>query len=397
MFNINDIKKQFPILSEPSLAYLDSASTTQKPQVTIDSLNEVYSKYNANVHRGMYPLALSSDTLWIKAHEDIAKFINAKMSEIFLVKNATEGLNWLALSLENTLRKDDVIVVTEMEHHSNYLPWLRLQKTKGITVEKIQITNDKHLDIESLKALITKYGKKIRLISLVHMSNVLGVVNDVKKVTEIAHENGSWVCIDGTQSIAHMDIDVKNIDCDFFMFSGHKIYGPNGVGVVYGKEEILENMEPLYQGGEMVESVSDEVIYSKLPWKFEAGTPNIADGIALSVALNWFKKIEGKFENELEISSYLYTKGRELEYIDILSPDISPVFTFNMKNVHPHDIASDLGDMDVCVRGGYHCVQPLHEKLGLKGSVRASLGIYSTKEDIDRFILGLEMIKKTYE
>ncbi len=386
---MNNIRNQFPILNT-GLIYLDCASTTQKPQVVIDSLLETYTKYNSNVHRGMYPIAQEVDKRWNDAHTSLASFINAQFEEVFFVKNSTEGLNLVALMMQDQfLGNGDVVAISTSEHHSNYLPWKRLEK-KGILLKQFE-------DIDELENISEEYKERLKVVSVVHMSNVTGQILEVKRVGEIVHKYGGIVCIDGTQSVVHMDIDVKQLDCDFFVFSGHKIYGPNGVGVVYGKRELLEKIDPIFQGGEMVERVSSDIKYSKLPFKFEAGTPNIADGIALGVALEWFKSIDNKFEYESELSTYLYSELSNIMGINIISVPNSPICSFTMLNVHPHDIASDLGELGVCVRAGYHCAQPLHEKLGSKGTVRVSIGIYNTKNDIDVFVQKLSEVIKRYE
>lgn len=386
---MNNIREQFPILKN-GLIYLDSASTAQKPQVVVDSLVETYTHFNSNVHRGMYPIAQEVDRRWIKAHEQVSNFINANPQEVFFVKNATEGLNIIALIMqEQFLTNGDVVAVSSIEHHSNYLPWKRLEK-KGVTLKVFE-------DINELESISDEFREKLKVVSIVHMSNVTGKIIDIKRVSEIVHRFGGIVCVDGTQSVVHMDIDVMNLDADFFVFSGHKVYGPNGVGVVYGKKNLLEKIEPVFQGGEMVESVSKDITYAKLPFKFEAGTPNIADGISFGVALEWLKGIKGKFEYEKELSIYLYNQLISVPGVNIMSEPNSPICSFNINKIHPHDIASDLGDNGICVRAGYHCAQPLHEKLGLKGSVRVSLGIYNNIEDIDSLIKTLKEIIKRYE
>lgn len=393
----NNVREQFPILQN-EIIYLDSASTTQKPKAVINQLREIYSQYNANVHRGMYPLAQKADELWNSAHQTVAKYINAKFEEVFFVKNATEGLNILALIYKEIIEKGDVIVLTKAEHHSNYLPWRNIAIKKNAVIEYIKLNDDLTLDIESLNKLYEKYGNRIKIVSIVHTSNVTGITNNIKKISEIAHKYESVVIVDGTQSIVHQNIDVKELDCDFFIFSGHKIYGPNGVGVVYGNRNILEELEPVFLGGEMVDYVStDKVEYSKLPFKFEAGTPNIADGITLATAIDWFSSIENRFELEKELSDYLYMKIKELKFVKTLVDIPSPILSFSIGGIHPHDIAGDLGETNICIRAGYHCAQPLHEKLGLKGTARVSLGIYNTKEDIDALITQLINIYERYK
>lgn len=386
---MDSVRKQFEILND-GLVYLDSASTTQKPKVVVDSLVQTYIQYNANVHRGMYPLAIEADKRWTDAHEKVANFINADWDEVFFTRNATEGLNWLALTYtEQFLKKGDVVAVSKYEHHSNLLPWRKCEK-EGIRMEIFS-------DEAELEKLFEKHGDNLKLVSVVHMSNVTGKIFDIKRISKTVHSHNGILAVDGTQSIAHMNIDVKDLDCDFYIFSGHKIYGPNGVGVVWGKRSLLQVIDPIFQGGEMVESVSSEIKYSKLPFKFEAGTPNIADGIALGAAIDWVMGIEGKYEYLDQLSNYLYREASKIKNIKIISEPNSSIFAFNIPNVHPHDVASDLGELGICVRAGYHCVQPLHESLGLKGSVRVSLGLYNDKNDIDKFVKSMNSIINKYE
>jgi cysteine desulfurase/selenocysteine lyase len=393
---MDNVKEEFPILNE-KIIYLDNASTTQKPASVISALVNVYEKANANVHRGMYKLAQESDSLWIEAHHLVAKYLNASDEEVFFVKNATEGINWLALTFENQLlEKGDVIVISQAEHHSNILPWRRLQKKKEIILEVCPLDDDQNMDIKYLTKIFEKHGDKVKLVSVVHTSNVLGNINDIKSISKLCRRYSALLAIDGTQSIAHLKIDVKDLDCDFFIFSGHKVYGPNGVGVVYAKREILEKLEPVFQGGEMVDSVSDEIKYANLPYRFEAGTPNIADGISLAQAIKWFESVENRFEYESELSQYLYKKFGELSFVQVLNKNISTILSFNIKGVHHHDVASDLGEKGICVRAGYHCAQPLHESLNINGSVRVSLCIYNTKSEIDILCDELKNIFEKY-
>ncbi|KKR05566.1 MAG: Cysteine desulfurase [candidate division WS6 bacterium GW2011_GWF2_39_15] len=399
-----NIKSLFPLLqSNPSLIYLDSASTTQKPSEVINSIVNHYETSNANVHRGLYGIAHEADKQWIKAHEIVSKYINAKTyKEVFFTKNSTEGLNWIANTV--TLTFGNVIVISEMEHHSNLLPWLKISKEKGIIIEKLRITEKGIIDTEHLKELIAKYGNRIKVVSIVHQSNVLGTTNPVQDFFSLAKEIGALTVLDCAQSIAHMKIDVQKLGCDVMVFSSHKVYGPSGVGVVYCKEELLNTYEPWLRGGEMVKNVEDNnIVYNDLPWKFEAGTPAIEAGVGLGAALVWFEKTieevggwETYQQNEKELTNYLTTELKRIEGMELVGGDIERegIVAFNIKGIHPHDIASLLDEKGICVRAGYHCVQPLHDKLGLNGSTRVSLGIYNTKEDIDSLIKSLwEVIK----
>lgn len=395
---MNNLKKDFPIFkNNPNLVYLDSASTTQKPDVVLEAINAYYLSSNANVHRGMYPLAQKADHLWNDAHEVTAKYINAKEQEVFFVKNATEGINWVAQTLDQQLlKKGDVIVLSDMEHHSNILPWKSIAKRNGYLIEYLKIDKDKKINVNDLEDLYNKYGKRIKVVSLVHMSNVLGSVNDINAITKIAHKYETLVVVDGTQSVAHMKIDVKDLECDFFVFSGHKLYGPTGIGVVYGRKEILDTLEPVWQGGEMVDEVGkDRIIFKELPYKFEAGTPNIEGAVGLTNAIKYLEHYNSF--DEVNLSKYLTERMDEIVDLEVVSVKNIPIFSFNIKGVHPHDIAGELGERNICVRAGYHCAQPLHEKLGIKGSVRVSLGIYNTKGDIDILVNNLKEIVKRYK
>ncbi|MBI2357233.1 cysteine desulfurase [Candidatus Dojkabacteria bacterium] len=397
-----NIKSQFPIFNNnKGLIYLDSASTTQKPEAVIDSIVQQYSNNNSNVHRGLYKIAYKTDTKWVEAHSIVAKYINAKSyKEVFFTKNSTEGLNWIANTV--SLSPDDVVVISEMEHHSNVLPWMKVSKEKGVILEKIKVSEEGTLDLSHLKELVSKYGNRMKVVSVLHQSNVLGTVNNVEEIVKVAKTVGALTVIDAAQSIAHMEIDVQKIGCDVLVFSSHKIYGPSGIGVVYCKEELLNSFEPWLRGGEMVKSVEeDNILYNDLPWKFEAGTPAIEAGIGLGIALKWFEKsVEelggwSEFKRKEKALTTLLVDGlKEIEGIKLVGGEIERegIVSFNIDGIHPHDISSLLDENGICVRAGYHCVQPLHQKLGLNGSTRVSLGIYNTKEDIEETIKQLKKV-----
>ncbi len=399
------IRQQFPILSN-NLIYLDSASTSQKPQEVIDSVITHYQTSNANVHRGLYGIAHEADKKWVKAHQTISNYINAKSyKEVFFVKNCTEGLNWIANAI--TFKQGDVVVISEMEHHSNLLPWLKISKERGIIVETLRTTNIGTIDTSHLQELIDKYGSKIKALSIIHQSNVLGTINPVKELVALARNIGALTIIDAAQSIAHMKIDVAEIGCDVLIFSSHKVYGPSGVGVVYCKEELLNNFEPWIMGGEMVKNVQkDNIVYNDLPWKFEAGTPAIEAGVGFGVAIEWFDKTITELggwdkyrEHEMELTKYLInelTKIPGIEFVGGRDAQRLGIVAFNIAGIHPHDISSMLGEKGICVRAGYHCAQPLHDKYGLKGSVRVSLGIYNTVDDITALLNQLTEIVKVF-
>lgn len=398
--------QQFPILSD-NLIYLDSASTSQKPQEVIDSITTHYQTSNANVHRGLYGIAHEADKKWISAHQTVAKYLNANSyKEVFFVKNSTEGLNWIANTI--TFKQGDVVVISEMEHHSNILPWIKLTKEKGVIVETLRTTNIGIIDIPHLQELISKYGSKIKAISILHQSNVLGTINPVKDLVTLARNIGALTVIDAAQSIAHMKIDVAEIGCDVLIFSSHKVYGPSGVGVVYCKEEKLNNFEPWMMGGEMVKNVqNDDVVYNDLPWKFEAGTPAIEAGVGFAVALQWFEKSISEIggwdkymEHEIGLTQYMLDGLSKIPGIELVGGNDAQrvgIVSFNIAGIHPHDISSMLGEKGICVRAGYHCAQPLHDKYGLKGSVRASLGIYNNFDDISALLDQLGEIVKVFK
>lgn len=396
------IKSLFPILQSNNLVYLDSASTTQKPLVVIDSITNHYQKSNSNIHRGLYKIAQSADNQWLEAHKKVAKYLNAKTyKEIVFTKNCTESINLVANSV--VLEENDVVVTTIMEHHSNFLPWKKICEEVGAKLEIIPITDQGIVDIEKFKSILKDYGTRVKVVALVHQSNVLGTVNPVKEIVSLAQAVGALTVVDGAQSIAHMRIDVQDLNCDIYTFSSHKVYGPTGVGVLYCKEEILNRFKPWIVGGEMVSSVSiKDITYSDLPWRFEAGTPAIEAGIGLSKAIDWFEStIEelGGWEKymviERELTDYTLEKLSEIKGLKLLGEgriERVGVVSFNIDGIHPHDIASLLGEQDICIRAGYHCAQPLHTNFKSKGTVRVSLGVYNDREDIDRLVDELKKI-----
>ncbi|HVX92892.1 MAG TPA: cysteine desulfurase, partial [Candidatus Dojkabacteria bacterium] len=387
---IRNIKKEFPVFSNnPKLIYLDSAATSQKPQTVIDALSNYLSTNVSNVHRGMYDIALRTDQMWLEAHKYIAKYLNASSyEEVFFVKNATEGLNWTVNTIgRKFLKEQDVLVLSPLEHHSNLLPWLKLQKELKFDIRYLKLNEDLTIDVKSLKDLYTDLGERIKIVSIVHQSNLTGNITDIEKISLLTKKFGSILVVDGAQSIAHMQIDVAKLGCDVFTFSGHKVYGPSGSGVVYCKREILKDLEPWVLGGEMVKRVNiqkDEIIFNDLPWKFEAGTPAIEANIALVEALKWFNNKIEELGGWSEYRKYMkdltnYTK----EHLNAISQltvvndnrEGEGIVTFACK-IHPHDVATLLNDFGIAVRVGFHCVEPLHRKLYLNnGTVRVSLGI----------------------
>lgn len=392
----NDIKKDFPLLMENKIAYLDSGATTQKPVQVIKAIEEFYDKYNANPHRGAYTLSVEATEAYENTRTKIAKFINAKhREEIIFTKNATESLNLIAYSYGmNNVNKGDEVVISIMEHHSNLVPWQKVTKAKEAKLKYMYINDQFELSDEEIENKITD---KTKIVGITHVSNVLGTINNVKKIIKYAHKKGAIVILDASQSIPHMQIDVQELDCDFLVFSGHKMLAPLGIGVLYGKKEILNNMTPFLMGGDMIEYVYEqETTFAPLPNKFEAGTQNVEGVIGLGAAIDYIQNIgyENIQQIEKEVLDYTIERLSKLDYLDLyVTPNKdkhSGVISFNMKNVHPHDVASILDSYNVCVRSGNHCAQPLMRFLGIDSTCRASFYIYNTKEDVDMLVEGLE-------
>ena len=391
-----DIKKDFPILENKNIAYLDSGATTQKPMQVLNAIDEFYKNYNANPHRGAYSLSMEATEKYENVRTKIAKFINARYrEEIIFSKNATESLNLIAYSygLEN-LKKDDEIVLSIMEHHSNLVPWQKVAKKTGAKLNYMYINDEFELSDEEIESKITD---KTKVVGITHVSNVLGTINNIEKIIKYAHKKGAIVIVDGSQSIPHMKIDVQKLDADFLVFSGHKMLAPLGIGVLYGKKEILNKMTPFLMGGDMIEYVYEQnTTFAPLPNKFEAGTQNVEGVIGLGAAIDYIEKI-GYHEIqriEAKIIDYAINELSKLEYLDLyITPNRqnhSSVISFNIKGVHPHDVASVLDSFGVCVRSGNHCAQPLMRFMEIDSTCRASFYFYNTKEDVDKLILGLD-------
>ena len=393
---INNIKKDFPLLENENITYLDSGATTQKPIQVINAVEEFYQRYNANPHRGAYSLSVEATEQYENTRTKIAKFINAKhREEIIFSKNATESLNLIAYSygLDN-LKKDDEVVISIMEHHSNLVPWQKMTKQTGSKLNYMYINENYEIPDEEIENKITD---KTKIVGITHVSNVLGTINNVKKVIKYAHKKGAIVIVDASQSIPHMKIDVQDLDADFLVFSGHKMLAPLGIGVLYGKKELLQKMKPFLMGGDMIEYVYEQkTTFAPLPNKFEAGTQNVEGVIGLGAAIDYINEIgyDKIAEVEKELTEYAREKLSKLDYLDLyLTPNKenhSSVFSFNIKGVHPHDVASILDTENVYVRSGNHCAQPLLRSLGIDSTCRASLYFYNTKEDIDKLVQGLD-------
>lgn len=400
---IEEIKKDFPLLENRNIAYLDSGATTQKPKEVIEAIEKYYENSNANPHRGAYSLSIEATEQYENTRTKIAEFINAKhREEIIFSKNATESLNLIAYSYGmDNLKKDDEVVISIMEHHSNLVPWQKVTKTTGSKLNYMYINENYEISDEEIESKITD---KTKIVGITHVSNVLGTINNVKKIIKYAHKKGAVVIVDASQSIPHMKIDVQDLDADFLVFSGHKMLAPLGIGVLYGKREILNNMTPFLMGGDMIEYVYEqETTFAPLPNKFEAGTQNVEGVIGLGAAIDYIEKIGyGKIqEKENEIISYARQELSKLDYLTLyLTPNAqnhSSVISFNIKGVHPHDVASILDSENVCVRSGNHCAQPLMRFLGIDSTCRASFYFYNTKEDVDRLVSALNKAYKMFE
>ncbi len=394
--NLKEIKKDFPLLENNKITYLDSGATTQKPIQVIKAVEEFYQKYNANPHRGAYSLSVEATEQYENTRTKIAKFINAKhREEIIFSKNATESLNLIAYSygLDN-LKKDDEVVISIMEHHSNLVPWQKMTKQTGSKLNYMYINENFELTDEEIESKITD---RTKIVGITHVSNVLGTINNVKKIIKYAHKKGAVVIVDASQSIPHMKIDVQDLDADFLVFSGHKMLAPLGIGVLYGKKELLNKMNPFLMGGDMIEYVYEqETTFAPLPNKFEAGTQNVEGVIGLGAAIEYIENLgyDKIQELEKEVVSYARQELSKLDYLTLyLTPNEekhSSVISFNINGVHPHDVASILDSEGVCVRSGNHCAQPLMRFLGIDSTCRASFYFYNTKEDVDRLVKALD-------
>jgi len=403
ILDIESIRKDFPILQRKvhgkPLVYLDNAATSQKPNLVIDAINFYYKNYNANIHRSIHQLGEEATAKFEEAHEKIAKFINAdSYQNIILTKNTTESINLLAYSLTAKLQKGDEIVISQMEHHSNFVPWQQLAKQRQLKLNFIEIDEVGNLDIESINNNITK---KTKIVSVTHVSNVLGTLNPIENIAKIAHENNAVLVVDGAQAVPHMPVDVKKLDADFYAFSGHKMLGPTGVGVLYGKKELLQDMQPFLYGGEMIREVTfNDTKFNDLPWKFEAGTPNIIEGIGLGVAIDYLKKVgmDKIHEKDKELVGYAIERLKEINGVTIYGPkERGAVVSFNIHGVHAHDVSQILDSEGVAIRAGHHCCMPLMSVLGVAATARASFYLYNTEQEVDTFINAIHKVKKMFE
>lgn len=397
---MHNIQKDFPILQRKirgkRLVYLDNAATTQKPFWVIDAISDFYKTYNANIHRGIHTLGEEATLLYEEAHKKIAAFIHAaSWREIIFTKNTTEALNLLAYTLPQLWKKGDEIIITEQEHHSNYVSWQQAAKRHNLVLKIAPLTKNGTVDIAAIEKMLTK---KTRLVSVAHISNVLGGITDIKALAKIVHANKTLLCVDGAQSVPHMPINVQELDCDFLCFSSHKMLGPFGIGVLYGKKALLEEMPIFLAGGGMVGDVDKET-WNDLPWKFEAGTPDIAGAVGFSAALDYLQKIgmNNIWKHDQELIAYALKKFKQEKNIIIYGPEQrSAVLAFNINGIHAHDVASILNEEGIACRAGHHCAQPLFKILQTPAAVRISFYVYNTKEDIDACIIALHKAQKVF-
>ena len=396
MSNLDNIKEDFPLLLNRDITYLDSGATSQKPQAVIDAIENFYKNLNANPHRGAYTLSQDATEIYENTRTKIAEFINAKhREEVIFSKNATESLNLIAYSYGlDKIQKDDEIVISIMEHHSNLVPWQKVAKTKNAKLNYMYINENFELSDEEIESKITD---KTKIVGITYVSNVLGTINNVEKIIKLAHKKGAIVVLDASQSIPHMKLDVQALDADFAVFSGHKMLAPLGIGILYGKREILNSISPFLMGGDMIEYVYEQdTTFASLPNKFEAGTQNVEGVVGLGAAIDYIQKIgyDAIQEKEHEILKYAREQLRKLDFLDLYLTNNdehhSSVISFNIKGVHPHDVASILDSEGVCVRSGNHCAQPLMRFLGIDSTCRASFYFYNTKEDVDKLVVALE-------
>lgn len=399
---MDNYKNDFPILTNSNIAYLDSGATTQKPREVLNAITQYYETSNANPHRGAYKLSIKATEVYDKAREKVAKFINSESSkQIVFTRNATESLNLIAYSYGlNNLKKEDKIVISIMEHHSNLVPWQYVSKKAGAKLEYMYTNENGEL---TEKEIAEKITNGVKIVGITHVSNVLGTINPVKEIIKKAHEVGAIVVLDASQSVPHMKVDVRDLDADFLVFSGHKMLSPLGIGVLYGKKELLENMDPFLYGGDMIEYVYEqETTFAEIPTKFEAGTQNVEGAVGLAAAIDYLEKVgmDNVEKIEKELMKYALSELSKLNFVTVYGPKEiekhASVISFNVNGIHPHDVASILDSKNVCVRSGNHCAQPLLRYMGIDSTCRASFYIYNTKEDIDRLIEALYKTKDMF-
>lgn len=407
---ILQIREDFPILKRTvkngkQLVYFDNAATTQKPKQVVDAISEYYLKYNANVHRGIHTLSEEASQMYEKAHDTVSNFLNAAYEEVIFTRNTTEGLNTVAYGLEHMLGPSDEIVVSRLEHHSNLVPFQQLAMRTGATLKFMDLNKFESIDISSAENVITDNTK---LVAFPHMSNVIGSIAPVKEITSIAHEHGAMVLLDGAQSVPHFDIDVKELDVDFLAFSGHKMLGPMGIGGLYGKEEMLEQVSPMQFGGDMISSVSyEDASWNRLPYKFEAGTPNVGGAIGLAAAIKYLQSVGMDKVQKIEhyLTEYAMDRLSELDYIKVYGPPADErggVVSFNITGgddgifIHPHDVSQVMDEYGVAIRAGHHCAEPLMRLMEVPATSRMSFYLYNTISEIDIAIDAIEDVNKLF-
>ena len=404
VMDLNKIREDFPILSRTvynrPLVYLDNGATTQKPRCVVDAITDEYYSVNANVHRGVHFLSQQATELHEASRETVRRFINARSTnEIVFTRGTTESINLLAYSFGEAMMKEgDEVIISTMEHHSNIVPWQLLAERKGIRLRVIPITDEGELMMDEYERLFTE---KTRLVSVMHVSNVLGTVNPVRRIIDIAHSHGVPVLIDGAQSTPHFAVDMQELDCDFFAFSGHKIYGPTGIGVLYGKEEWLDRLPPYQGGGEMIKNVSfEKTTFNELPYKFEAGTPDYVATHALAKALDYVSEIgmDHIQRHEQELTHYAMERMAEIPGMRFIgtAPEKDAVISFLVGDIHHLDMGTLLDRLGIAVRTGHHCAEPLMRRMGIEGTVRASFGLYNTKEEVDILVAGIDRVRKMF-
>ncbi len=405
-YNPYEIREDFPVLKRQvhgkSLVYLDNAATTQKPHSVIQGISSYYENYNSNIHRGVHTLSYESTLMYEEAHKKVALFVGADdWREIVFTRNATESLNLIAYAWGlNNLKKDDEIIISIMEHHSNIVPWQMLVNKLGIRLKFIDVDDRGHLDLDSFDKLLTD---RTKVISIIHVSNVLGIINPLDYILAKAKDTGALFIVDAAQSVPHIKLDVKEIGCDFLVASGHKMLGPTGIGFLYGKKAILEDMEPFMFGGDMISTVTKEQsTWNELPWKYEAGTPDISGGIGLGYAVDYLNEVglDNIDSHEQVLLNYTLSQLQELPWVEIYTPlsgNRVGVVSFNVDGVHPHDIAGVMDEDGIAVRSGHHCTQPLMHRLDIRNALRASFYLYNTTEEVDLFLKSLHRAYKIYK
>lgn len=396
-FNVREIRQDFPALRQQvygkNLIYFDNGATSQKPQMVLDAINQYYSMDNANIHRGVHHLSQKATSEYEEARETIRRFINApKKEEIIFTKGTTDGINLVATSYGELLQAGDEIIISAMEHHSNIVPWQMLAERKRLVLKVIPINKRGELLLDEYRSMLTS---KTKLVAITHISNSLGTINPLDQIIDAAHAAGAKVLVDGAQSIQHTKVDVQALNCDFFVFSGHKVFGPTGIGVLYGKEALLDAMPPYQGGGDMISKVTFErTTYNELPFKFEAGTPHIAGGICLGTALNYLNQFDPKEleEYERDLTEYAQEMLETFENINLIgtAKNKTSVVSFSVQGIHPFDIGTLLDKQGIAVRTGHHCTQPLMDFYQIPGTIRASFAFYNTREEIDKFIAAVE-------